>query len=152
MCLYVESGLRWRPQLHHEDMRPTERSSYYPLVVVDSRDTTESRWAGASTAEKEPDWQTTERADERKTTVDFERRGAADVEDPCCVTIVGRDVETVADSESKGQGLVRLWNTTTGECCLQRAQLFIVTRCDGACEGRRGQEEVQQRVSPPTVR
>jgi hypothetical protein len=109
MCLYVESGLRWGLQHHREDKMSTENSSYYLSVVVDSRDTTESRLAGVKKAEKEPDWQTIERAHASTTKGDFERMGAVDVEDPCFLTFAGRGIGTVADSVSKRQGLVRLW-------------------------------------------
>jgi hypothetical protein len=55
MCLYVESDLHLGSQPHHEDMKSIENSSYSLLVVVDSRDTTESRLAGVKRVEKEPD-------------------------------------------------------------------------------------------------
>ena len=72
MCFHVVSDLRRGSQPHHEDMRSTEYSSYYLPVVVDSRDTTESRLAGAKTAEKELDSQTVERAHGSTTMGHFE--------------------------------------------------------------------------------
>lgn len=89
-------------------MRPTEYSNYSLPAVVGSRDTTESRLAGVKRAEKEPDSQRTERAHESMTMEDFEKRGAVDVEDSCCLTLAGCDVGTAVDSVTKRRGLVRL--------------------------------------------
>jgi hypothetical protein len=109
MCSHVVSDLHRGSQPHHADMRLTEYSSYSLPVVADSRDTTESRLAGVKRAEKELDSHLTERAHGSTTRQDFEDRGAVDVDDPCCQTLAGCDVETAVDSVTKRRGLVRLW-------------------------------------------
>jgi len=108
MCSFVESGLHWGWQPHHGDMRPTEYSSYSLPAVVDSRDTTESRLAGVKMAEKEPDSYLIERAHENTTREDFEKRGAVDVEDPCCPTFAGCDVGTAVDSDKETRSCASL--------------------------------------------
>jgi hypothetical protein len=114
MCSYVGSDLRWGSQPHHEDMRSTEYSNYSLPAVVGSRDTTESRLAGVKRVEKEPDSEMTERAHESMTMEDFEKSGAVDVEDSCCLTLAGCDVRTAVDSVTKRRGLVRLETRAQG--------------------------------------
>jgi hypothetical protein len=120
MCLYVESGLRWGLQYHREDKKSTANSSYYLPVVADSRDTTESRLAGVKKAEKEPDWQTIERAHASTTKGDFERNGAVDVEDPCFLTFAGRGIGTVADSVKKTRSCTSLETRAQGSYVCSR--------------------------------
>jgi hypothetical protein len=110
MCSYAGSDFHWGLQPHHEDMRSTEYSNYSLPVVVDSRDTTESRLVGVKKAEKEPDLHLIERAHGSTTMEDFEKRDAVDVEDPCCLTFAGRDIGVAADSVSERRGLVHLQN------------------------------------------
>lgn len=122
MYLYVGNGPHWGSQPHHEDMRRTGNSSCYLLGVDGSRDTLESRLAGAKKAEKEPGWRTAGRAHEGTTKRGFERKDVVDVEDPCCLTVAGRGIEKVTDSVSKRQrSCASSKRGSTGELCLQPA-------------------------------